>query len=219
MLLRSGSHSDKGLTLDSGYRSDHNTTFELKSIRQVLSVSYPLRGIKDHNHDLERIDSDQTLSSEPGDDEAQFRKSSPPQLRINEQSDNKEQVEPEICETDSEDEISMEFKIPYTTSKDFPIVPLPNTLARAGYEIAAMKVEVSSTKVNGKCTTQEEVKKSSALPRNGRSKSRAAKKQASAGVLVPKQRARYSLADALKATEGLRQFSDGDGDGSEGEYV
>ncbi|KAH9871758.1 hypothetical protein J1614_006014 [Plenodomus biglobosus] len=149
-------------------------------------------------------------SSEPRSGEAAYKNSSPPYGNIDESPDNREQVEAEACETDSEDEISLDVSIPYARSESFPVVPLPSTLDRAGYENAAKKVEkYNAAEVKGKAKAQQQVDRPSALLGNDHGQ------RQSAEVLVPRQRAGYTFADALEATEGLRHFSDGDGDEDE----
>lgn len=95
-------------------------------------------------------------------------------------------------------------------SESFPVVPLPSTLDRAGYEIAAKKVEKSNdAEVKGKAKTLQQVDRPSALLGIDHGQ------RHSAEVLVPRHRAGYTFAGALEATEGLIHFSDGDGDEDE----
>ncbi|KAI8937148.1 hypothetical protein NX059_006362 [Plenodomus lindquistii] len=222
MLLRSSS-STKEPTFDSGYRSDQVTPYEHDSVRQVHQCSCNKDSNKEHICVAEPTFSSEvahrTRSSGLYYDKTTLGDT--PKLHahrtIEEQSGSDEDAE--VCETDSEDEISQQFEFPYKNAEDFPVVPLPSTLARAGYHTAAIKIEKLYSQGREKAQGRQQVGTSSNLGHNGRSQHGATNNRASAGVLVSKPRVQYSFEEALEATEGLREFSDGDAEESENEYV
>lgn len=128
-------------------------------------------------------------------------------------ADAQDQVNSVICETDSEDELPLEYSILFTASKDFPIVPLPSTLARAGYNAAAMEVErLYDAKDQYKVKARKSALRELAPGHGG-----VGDKPVPIGVVVSSKRTRYSLADALEDTEERFQAEDEDEDEGEGE--
>jgi len=125
-----------------------------------------------------------------------------------------DRITSEQCDSDSEDGLALEHHIPFTASKDFPIVPLPSTLAKAGYNAAAKEVERSSSKGRAKVNAGTAVLRTKSDGDQGG----AANKPVSVGVIVPSKRARYSFADALDNAEERIEAEKEDEDEDEDEY-